>query len=42
MMDEERAQNLERQLNEKIYVYNDLTRKKSEDERELQFLKDEI
>ena len=41
-MDEERAQNLERQLNEKIYVYNDLTRKKSEDERELQFLKDEI
>ena len=29
MMDEERAQDLERQLNEKLYIYNDLTRKKS-------------
>ena len=41
-MDEQRAEALERQLNEKIYVYNDLNRRKSEDERELQFLKDEI
>lgn len=33
MMDEQKAQNLERALNEKIYFLNELTRRKSEDER---------
>ena len=32
---EQRAEELERKLNEKMYVFNELTRKKSEDEREL-------
>ena len=42
MMDEKKAKDLERQLNEKIYFFNELTRRKSEDEREIQFLKEEI
>ena len=33
MMDENRARELEKQLNEKIYFFNELTRRKSEDER---------
>jgi len=33
MMDEQRAMNLERALNEKIYFLNEITRKKSEDEQ---------
>ena len=41
-MDEQRAMNLERALNEKIYFLNEITRKKSEDEQQLQFLRDEI
>ena len=32
---EQRAEELERKLNEKMYVFNELTRKKSEDERGL-------
>lgn len=42
MMDEKRAQDLERTLNEKIYFLNELTRRKSDDEREIKFLQDEI
>ena len=33
MMDENKARELEKQLNEKIYFFNELTRRKSEDER---------
>ena len=32
-MDENKARELEKQLNEKIYFFNELTRRKSEDER---------
>jgi hypothetical protein len=39
MMDEQKAMNLERALNEKIYFLNELTRKKSDDEKEIQILK---
>lgn len=35
MVDEKRAKDIERALNEKIYFLNELTRKKSEDEQEL-------
>ncbi len=40
MVDEKRAQDLERALNEKIYFLNELTRRKSEDEHELDFLRE--
>lgn len=40
MMDEQKAAELERQLNEKMYVFNELTRKKLEDDHEIQFLKE--
>lgn len=33
MVDEQKAMNLERALNEKVYFLNELTRKKSEDEK---------
>jgi NurA-like 5'-3' nuclease len=39
MMDEQKAMNLERALNEKIYFLNELTRKKSDDQKEIQILK---
>ena len=35
MVDEKRAKDIERALNEKIYFLNELTRRKSEDEQEL-------
>lgn len=33
MMDEQKAMNLERALNEKIYFLNELNRKKADDEK---------
>lgn len=42
MVDEKRAKDIERALNEKIYFLNELTRRKSEDEQELIALREEI
>jgi DNA repair exonuclease SbcCD ATPase subunit len=42
MVDEKRAKDIERALNEKLYFLNELTRKKDEDEEELTALRDEI
>lgn len=39
MVDEKRAKDIERALNEKIYFLNELTRKKEEDEQELNALR---
>jgi hypothetical protein len=39
MVDEKRAKDIERALNEKIYFLNELTRRKSEDEKELNALR---
>ena len=42
MMDEKRAKDIERALNEKLYFLNELTRKKDEDQQELAALRQEI
>jgi|JI6StandDraft_1071083.scaffolds.fasta_scaffold171259_2 DNA repair exonuclease SbcCD ATPase subunit len=42
MVDEKRVKDIERALNEKIYFLNELTRRKSEDEQELNALREEI
>lgn len=42
MVDEKRAKDIERALNEKIYFLNELTRKKEEDDQELNALRQEI
>ncbi len=42
MVDEKRAKDIERALNEKLYFLNELTRKKDEDEEELNILREEI
>ena len=42
MADEQKCRELEKVLNEKVYFLNELTRKKSEDERELNLIKAEI
>lgn len=41
-MDEQRAANLEKALNEKVYFLNELNRKKLDDDREIQILREEI
>lgn len=42
MLDEKRLKDIERALNEKIYFLNELTQRKSEDEQELNALREEI
>ena len=42
MADEQKCKQLEKALNEKLYFLNELTRRKSEDERELNLLRTEI
>lgn len=42
MADERKVKQLEKMLNEKVYFLNELTRKKSDDEKELTLLKSEI
>ena len=40
MADEKRMKDIERALNEKIYFLNELTRRKSEDEKELNLIRE--
>jgi hypothetical protein len=42
MADERKVKELEKALNEKVYFLNELTRRKSEGERELTLLRTEI
>ena len=42
MADERKVKELEKVLNEKVYFLNELTRRKSEDEKELGLLRNEI
>ena len=42
MADERKVKELEKALNEKVYFLNELTRRKSEDDRELTLLKNQI
>lgn len=42
MVDEKRLKDIERALNEKIYFLTELTQRKSEDEAELNALREEI
>ena len=42
MADERKVKQLEKALNEKVYFFNELTRRKSEGERELTLLRTEI
>jgi uncharacterized protein involved in exopolysaccharide biosynthesis len=41
-VDQQKCQQLEKALNEKVYFLNELTRKKSEDDRDMAVLKAEI
>ena len=42
MADVQKVQALEKALNEKVYLVNELNRRKSEDEKELTLLRNEI
>lgn len=42
MADEKRMKDIERALNEKVYFLNELTRRKSEDEKELNMIREEL
>lgn len=42
MADQHKCKELEKALNEKVYFLNELTKRKSEDQRELNLLKSQI